>query len=115
MATWVESAVGIYAVLGSIFFLVMAVVGAYSLFLLSDISRQLRSLTARMNSLTEKVQGIAERVDVVSKDIGVRASGLARLVDDSAANAMRVVDYLAPVLIFVGAVARIRGRRRPRR
>lgn len=102
--------------MGTVFFIVMAVVGAYSLLILLDIARQMRSLTSRVNSLTEKVHGIAERVDGVTSDLGVRASGLAKMVDETASGAMRVVEFVAPVLILFGAVMRIkawtRGRRR---
>ncbi len=109
------SSVGIYAVMGSIFFIVMAVLCVYAVYILLDITRQIRSLTARVSALTEKVQGIAERVDGVTSELGVRASGLARMVDETASSAMRVVDFVAPVLILVGAVSRIRAWTRGRR
>lgn len=116
MPEWVPKAVGVYAVLGSVFFIVAAVVAAYSLFVLADLAKQVRALTGKVSQLTERVQGIASQVDTVTKEVGVRASGLARLVDDSASNAMRVVDFVAPVLILAGAFFRVRawatGRRR---
>jgi biopolymer transport protein ExbB/TolQ len=116
MPDWVAKAVGVFAILGSVSFVVAAVVGVYALFALSDIARQVRALAAKVSQLTDRVQGIAEQVDSVTKEVGVRASGLARLVDDSAASAMRVVDFVAPVLIVAGAFFRVRswalGRRR---
>jgi biopolymer transport protein ExbB/TolQ len=113
---WVTKAVGVYALLGSVYFVLMAVAVAYGLYVVADLARQVRKLAGKVSDLTDRVQGIAAQVDTVTRDVGVRAGGLARMVDETATGAMRVVDFVAPVLILAGAFFRIRrwalGRRR---
>ena len=105
---WVSQAVGIYAILGSIFFVVLIVVAGYMLVLLSDLSKQIRSLTGKVQTLTERVNTIAKNVESVTSDVGVRAKGIVRLVDDHTSNALRILEYVTPILLIFGAVTKIR-------
>jgi predicted PurR-regulated permease PerM len=106
--SWVTQAVGIYAVLGSVFFVVLIVLVAYLLRVLADLSIQVRSLTDKVQKLTDRVQGIADQVNNVTSEVGSRTTGIVRMVDDSVGGAIRVLDMLAPVLLAVGAFYRLK-------
>lgn len=105
---WVSQAVGIYAILGSIFFVVLIIVAGYMLVLLADLSRQLKALTGKIQTLTERVHNIAANVENVTNDVGVRAKGIVRLVDDQTSNALKILEYVTPILLIFGAVSKIR-------
>lgn len=105
---WVSSAVGIYAVLGSIFFVILIVVACYTLVLLSDLSKQVKNLAGKIEQLTTRVQSIADQVHSVTTEVGVRTTGIVRMVDESAGGAIRILEILAPVLVVFGAFLRIK-------
>ncbi|MBS1721604.1 MAG: hypothetical protein JSS66_01215 [Armatimonadetes bacterium] len=113
---WVQQAVGIYAVLGSAFFLVLIVAAGYLLVLLRDIATQVKNLTGKVEALTDKVTTVAEQVKSVTAEVGARTTGIVRMVDDSAQGAIRVLEMLAPVFVVYGAFVKVRSfaRRRKR-
>ena len=112
---WVTSAVGIYCIIGSVFFVVLCVVAGYLLVLLADLSRQVKSLSGKVQSLTDRVNTIATNVESVTSDVGVRAKGIVKLVDEQTGSALKVLEYLAPVLILFGAIIKIRRAAGPKR
>ncbi len=105
---WVSSAVGIYAVLGSVFFVVLIVVSCYLLFVLADVAKQVKNLSSKVEALTDKVQTIADQVKSVTTEVGARTTGIVRMVDDSAGRALTFLEYLTPVLMIYGAFVKVR-------
>jgi outer membrane murein-binding lipoprotein Lpp len=118
LPAWVVNSVGIYAVLGSVLFLVLIVVATVALKVLLDLASQVRQLTGQVRTLTDKVNGIAEQVSAVTTEVGARATGIVRLVDEHTSGAVRLLEIAAPALFVIGAFLRIRnsalkrGRRR---
>lgn len=106
--TWVTTSVGIYAILGSIMFLVMIVVVGYMIYLLAQLAKQVQKLTGKVEGLTDKVHAIADQVKTVTTDVGVRTSGIVRIVDESAHGAIRTLELLAPALVVFGAIMKFR-------
>jgi hypothetical protein len=119
LPTWVVNSVGIYALLGSAFFLVLIILTAVMVRLMLDLNAQVKQLTKRVQGLTDRVQGIADQVSSVTTEVGSRATGIARLVDEHTGGAIRLLEIAAPVLFVIGAVMKIRnqatGRARRRR
>lgn len=113
---WWLTASGAFFVLGSAAMLVMVAVLAYLVKVLADLRHAMLALASRVEQLTTKVDGIAEQVKTVTTEVGVRTTGIVRMVDDIASPALRIVERFAPVFIGVAAVARIftafRARRR---
>lgn len=105
---WVTTSVGLYAVLGSVFFLVLIVVIGYLIVVLSGIAKQVAKLTSKVETLTDSVQTIAQKVNAITTEVGARTTGIVRMVDDSAGNAIRILETLAPVLLVVGAFWRLK-------
>lgn len=114
--TWVTTSVGIYALLGSIFMLVGIVVAGVTIRLLLDVRTELQGLSRRVEVLTNRVDTITKEVQLVTQEVGVRATGILRLVDDAAGGAVGAVQRLGPTLLVIGALARVilaaRGRKR---
>ena len=105
---WVPTAVGIYSVLGSVFFLVLIVVAGYLIFILRQLLVQVSNLTNKVERLTDKVHSIADQVNAVTTEVGARTTGIVRMVDESAGGAIRVLEVIAPVLVVFGAFMKIR-------
>lgn len=105
---WVTTSVGIYALLGSVFFLVLIVVVGYLIVILAGLAKQVAKLTTKVESLTDSVQTIAHKVNAITTEVGARTTGIVRLVDDSAGNAIRVLEVMTPVLLVVGAFWRLK-------
>ncbi len=107
--SWVYTAVGIYAILGSALFLVLIVVAAQLTRVLLELSQQVKILSSRVQTLTDKVQGIADQVSTVTTEVGARTTGIVRLVDEKAAPAINAIEFVAPFLFIVGAFLKLRG------
>lgn len=108
-----SKSVGIYAILGSIFFVVLIVIAAMMLVLLVELSKQVKSLSGKVEALTDKVHTIAEKVNAVTTEVGARTTGIVRMVDESASGALKILEMLAPVLVVFGAFWKLkRGIRR---
>jgi len=105
---WVSSSVGIYAVLGSITFVVLIVVFGYLLLILSDLAKQVKKLTTKVDVLTDRVHTIADNVATVTTEVGVRTSGIVRLVDEKANSAVQILETLAPVFLVIGVFWRLK-------
>lgn len=105
---WVPTSVGIYAILGSVFFCVLIVVAGYMLVVLRQLLVQVTALTGKVEKLTDKVHLIADQVNAVTTEVGARTTGIVRMVDESAGGAIRVLEILAPVLVVFGAFLRVR-------
>jgi len=117
--SWVTTSVGIYALVGSVVFLVYGVIAFVLLLILRDISIQVKNLTGKVEQLTDRVRGIADQVNAVTTEVGARTTGIVRMVDESAGGAIRILEVLAPVLVVFGAFIKLRnmagGRHRRRR
>jgi len=104
---WVTSAVGIYAILGSIFMVVMIVVAGVLVRVLLDLKDELRRLSNRVDGIAQRVDSVAKEVQTVTGEVGVRTSGLLRLVDDAAGPALGAVERYGPLFLVVGAALRL--------
>ena len=103
---WINTS-GLFFVLASIAMIVMIALTVLLIKVVMDLQRSLQQLTQRVQALTTKVEGIADQVSTVTREVGVRTSGIVRMVDDTAASAMTIVEKLAPILMVVGAVLKI--------
>lgn len=113
--TWVTTSVGIYAILGSVFMVLLILVLAALVVLVLDLTKQVKGLTDKVHTLTDKAQGIADQVSHVTGEVGARAVGIARMADEKTQPALRTLEVVAPVLFIVGAFMRIRNLARGRR
>lgn len=105
---WVTSAVGIFAILGSISFLVLIAVAAYLIRVLADLGRQVRLLSGKVERLTDRVQAIADQVHEVTTEVGVRTGGIVRYVDEIAFKSFRTLEMFGPVAMGLFALWRWR-------
>lgn len=106
--SWVQTSVGIFSILGSVFFVVLLVVTFVGLLLLSDLTKQVKALTGKVDKLADKVHGIADQVNAVTTEVGARTTGIVRMVDEGASKAIGVLEVLAPVLVVIGAFMKVR-------
>ncbi len=109
---WINTS-GLFFILGSIAMIVMIVLTALLIKVVLDLHKSLQQLSTRVQALTTKVEGIADQVNTVTREVGVRTTGIVRMVDDTAMSAMTIVERFAPILIVIGAVVKIvKARRR---
>ncbi|MCW5936145.1 MAG: hypothetical protein KIT11_02415 [Fimbriimonadaceae bacterium] len=107
--TWVTTSVGIFSLLGSAFMLLLLVMVGIVIAHSLTLSKHIKRISAQIEQVTEKGKGIAEKVDSVTTEIGSRATGIARLVDERVEPAMRAVELAAPALFIVAAFIKLRG------
>jgi hypothetical protein len=104
---WVTTAVGIYALLGSVFMLLLVIVAVLLVRVLLDLRREIRRLSDRVDSIGNRVDTIAAQVEHVTSEVGMRASALSRMVDEAAGGAISAVEKFGPVLLVAGGLLRI--------
>ncbi|MDI9639481.1 hypothetical protein QPK87_18750 [Kamptonema cortianum] len=104
---WWFTATGIFGVVGSIAMVIMLVVGIASLVILLEIRKSLKSLNARVEGLTNRVEIITANIQDVTNEVGIRARGLVRSVDQHASTAFEIVEKIAPFLVGIGVISRI--------
>lgn len=103
---------GLFFGLGSLFMVIAVALALVTFRLLTDLNRQLQSLAERVERIARRVESLTETAQTVGTDVGVRATGIMRIVDDLAGTAHRRLERLAPWLLLAGAIYRIWARSR---
>lgn len=113
---WWLTASGMFFVLGSVAMVVTVVLLAVLVYAVLELRKSVIVLSVKVDQITDKVNAIASTVQQVTSDVGTRATGITRMIDDAAGGAMDIVEKFAPLLVGVATVARVfmafRGRRR---
>jgi len=85
----------------------IAVVSVGMFWILLDLRKMLSGLNKRVTDLTIKADAIATNVKDVTDEVGVRARGITKIVDDHANTAFGIVEKVAPVFIALGIISKI--------
>jgi hypothetical protein len=103
--------------------IVVIIAGVFSLVLLGilmavalELRRGIVALTNKVQSIADRVDSVAKKVDEVTTEVGSRASGIARTVDDIAVTAFEVVERYAPLAIGIAVLFKLRsmfGKKKP--
>ncbi len=109
MPEWWLTASGVFFVLGSISFVVLCVLLGALVYIALDLRTSLKMISHRVEILADKVEGIADQVKSVTTEVGVRTTGITRMVDDMAGSSLNMIERFAPFLVGIGVVLRIAG------
>ncbi len=115
MPDWWITSSGVFFVLGTAVLILMAVFLAVLVWLLFDLRNQIQVLLGKVNEVADKADAIATNLKDVSQEVGTRARGIVRVVDDHASTAFGIIERFAPLFLGVGLVTKIVGLVRPRR
>ncbi len=103
---WINSS-GFFFIIATIAVLLQIVMLAVLIWVLLDLSKQLRRITARVEELTDKVNAITDQVKDVTNQVSKRTTGIMSVVDSNATKAFDLIEKAAPLFIGLGLVVRI--------
>lgn len=115
---WWLTASGMFFVLGSAAMIVMVVVLGFMVWALIELRTSVNRLTAKVEEISDKVNSVASTVQTVTTEVGTRANGITKMIDEHTGTAMGLVEKFAPLLVALATTLRlissIRGRGRSR-
>ena len=104
---WWLTASGMFFVLGSVAMVVIVVLLAILTYAILELRKHVKELSVKIDGITDRVESIATTVQHVTTEIGTRATGLTRMIDDNAGTAMTIVERFGPLLVGAATVFKI--------
>ncbi len=104
---WWYQVTGGAAIVVLLLCLVMIVVGLFLIALLIEVKKGISAVSERVQSIANRVESVSKQVEQVTTEVGARASGVARTVDDIAGSAFATVERYAPLVLGVAAVLKL--------
>lgn len=107
MPDWWITSSGVFFVLGTAVLILMAVATCVLIYLLLDLRKQIQGLVGKVNEVADKADAIATNLKDVSQEVGTRARGIVRVVDDHANTAFGIIEKFAPLFLGIGLISKI--------